>query len=126
MSKVTFKGFSTSHNKTSRREWVLTDVELIIKDFLNHVHTKRGERVMRPEFGSSFHEYIMEPNVSDNRDQMEYELRRIVNLDSRLELLSLDVRKSKNSVYLSGELYVVPFDLIENFIIEFDARQGDY
>ena len=126
MSKVTFKGFSTSNKKTARREWVLTDSDLIIKDFMNHVHTKKGERVMRPEFGSSFHQYIMEPNVTDNIDEMEYELRRIVDLDSRLELVSLDVRKSKNSVFLSGQVYLVPFDLIENFIIEFDTRQGDY
>jgi len=45
-----FKGFSTV-NKV-KAPYTLTDMALVKQDLLNEFNTRKGERVMRPNFGS--------------------------------------------------------------------------
>ena len=44
-----YKGFSTIN--TSTENFGLYDIELIKQDLINHFNTKKGERLMNPEFG---------------------------------------------------------------------------
>ena len=45
-----FKGFSTVDK--IRAPYSLFDQELIKRDLLNEFHTRKGERLMKPNFGS--------------------------------------------------------------------------
>ena len=58
---VLFKGFSTVDK--NRAPYTLTDTNLIKRDLLNHFYTKKGERVMRPNFGSIIWDMLMEPET---------------------------------------------------------------
>ncbi len=79
-----FKGFNTIDN--NKAPFNLTDEDLIKRDLLNHFYTKRGERYMRPNFGSIIHDIIMNPldgmTVSDIKEDVE----RIIESDSRVNL----------------------------------------
>lgn len=79
-----FKGFNTIDN--NKAPFNLTDEDLIKRDLLNHFYTKRGERFMRPNFGSIIHDIIMNPldgmTVSDIKEDVE----RIIESDSRVNL----------------------------------------
>ena len=79
-----FKGFNTIDN--NKAPFNLTDEDLIKRDLLNHFYTKRGERYMRPNFGSIIHDIIMNPldgmTVSDIKEDVE----RILESDSRVNL----------------------------------------
>ena len=58
MAKTLFKGFSTVQGPKTRK---LHDIELAKQDLKNHFHTKRGERVMKPSFGSMIWQLMFEP-----------------------------------------------------------------
>ena len=44
-----FRGFSTVD--TVKAPFSLSDMELVKRDLLNEFNTRKGERVMRPNFG---------------------------------------------------------------------------
>ena len=54
-----FKGFSTIDKV--RAPYTLTDIDLVKRDLLNHFYTKKGERLMKPNFGSIIWDLLMEP-----------------------------------------------------------------
>ena len=118
----TFIGYSTNSQKIAKRKWVLTDIELIKQDLLNHFHTKKGERVMRPDFGSSFWEYIMEPNTDTVRSLIEEEVRRVVSLDIRLRLEKIDLYVKNHTVIVNVTLFLRPFNTVETLELSFDKR----
>jgi phage baseplate assembly protein W len=62
-----YKGFSTINeaNPTSK----LFDLELVKQNIINTFYTRRGERVMNPDFGSIIWDLLMEPMTPQIREQ---------------------------------------------------------
>lgn len=120
---ATFTGFDTSSTPSARRAWVLQDKELIKQDLLKHFYTRRGERVMRPDFGSNLLEYVMEPNTEAVRGEILAEVNRIVSLDSRLAVRSVNIFDKDYQVVIAVDLFFRPFNDAEVLRIEFDKRQ---
>jgi uncharacterized protein len=123
MPNKTFVGFSTSAQKSGKRSWVLYDIELIKRDLYNHFYTRFGERVMRPDFGCSIWDYIMEPNLEETRDSILREVERIVNLDIRLDVKDIRLFEKDHTVMVSMELIYRPFHTSEIFTLAFERRQ---
>lgn len=117
-----FTGFSTLGTSKSR-SWVLYDLDLIKRDLLNHFHTRLGERVMRPTFGCAIWDYLYEQLTPDVVERVETEVTRIVNLDTRTEARSIKVQTHEHGIVVIVDLYYRPYDMAEQFRIEFDARQ---
>lgn len=122
MDKKYFIGYSTIGNRTSR-DWTLYDLDLIKRDLLNHFQTRVGERVMRPTFGCEIWNYIHEPLTPDIVSLIENEVTRIVSLDARTEVRNIGVQTYEHGVVVLVDLFYRPFDMIDRFRIEFDARQ---
>ena len=78
-----FKGFSTVDKV--RAPYTLTDAALVKRDLLNHFHTRIGERIMRPTFGSVIWDYLMEPEDPRTQEIIKDDIERIVNSDPRVE-----------------------------------------
>ena len=58
-----FIGFSTK-NKSAINH-TLTGRELVVEDLMNHIMTRKGERVMMPTYGSIIHDMIFEPLTAE-------------------------------------------------------------
>ena len=54
-----YKGFSTIGK--IRPPYTVTNGEAVKIDLLNELYTRRGERVMRPKFGTTIYDIIMNP-----------------------------------------------------------------
>ena len=55
--------------------------------------TARGERVMRPEFGSSIHEFVFAPNNATTAGLLAYAVEEaLVRWEPRIDLLGVDVQ----------------------------------
>ena len=52
-----YKGFSTNDNLNPSSK--LFDFDLIKQNIINHFNTKKGERLMNPEFGTIIWDLIM-------------------------------------------------------------------
>ena len=99
---ATFIGFST--DKKKKPPYTLTDLDLVKQDLLNHFQTRKGERVMRPNFGSIIHDILMEPFDDFTKQDVEDECKQIVENDPRVELIDMNVENSDH--FLKVELYL--------------------
>jgi len=80
-----FKGFSTIDRV--KAPYTLFDKELIKRDLLNHFQTKKGERVMRPQYGSIIWDLLMNPEDTLTEDEIKRDIERIIDTDPRVELI---------------------------------------
>ena len=99
---ATFIGFST--DKKKKPPYTLTDLDLVKQDLLNHFQTRKGERVMRPNFGSIIHDILMEPFDDFTKQDVQDECKQIVENDPRVELIDVNVENSEH--LLKVELYL--------------------
>ena len=84
-----FKGYSTVG-----KEWgnfKIYDIELAKRDLLNEIYTRRGERLMSPEYGCVVWDVLFDPLTYKLIDYIREDILRIVSRDPRLELNTLDV-----------------------------------
>ena len=119
-----YKGYS-SFEFESTGSFKINDVELIKLDLLNHIFTRRGERVMMPRFGTIIPDLVFEPLDEETLDILESELRLVFEYDPRVELLELNVipQPDSNSVTAAARIRCIELDTVElmNLNIEFES-----
>lgn len=129
MDKVSKRiiGFSTAQDASTKKKpnFSLTDYDIAKQDLMNHFLTRKGERVMLPEFGSIIWDMIMEPLTPANIDIITHDATRIVQSDPRFSLISLDVVEYKYGLQLNIILQYIPVKSVEEFSIQFDRRLAD-
>lgn len=91
-----FKGFSTVDK--IRAPYSLFDQELIKRDLLNEFHTRKGERLMKPNFGSIIHDLLMEPEDTITDDEIRDDITRICDKDPRVEVKDILIFTADHTV----------------------------
>ena len=114
-TKGLYKGFS-SFEFQANKTFKLYDVELVKSDLLNHIFTKRGTRVMMPNFGTRIPEMVFEPLDEETVEIIRDDLITVINFDPRVTLLSLDVQPDyeQQTVRAAAELLYVELNLVDN------------
>jgi phage baseplate assembly protein W len=117
-----YKGFSTidPSNKSSK----LYDYDLIKQDILNHFNTRRGSRVMNPEFGSIIQEILMEPLTTENRQLIVQDITRICNSDPRVYPLEINVNEYDQGYLIELVLMLKDTNETKVLKIAFDQKIG--
>lgn len=105
---IRFSGFSTK-NKSAINH-VLTGKDLIIEDLMNHIMTRKGERVMMPTFGSIVHELIFEPMTPEIKSIIEEDIVSIVEQEPRLTLDFINVSDTDHTVTVSLTVSIINED----------------
>lgn len=118
-----FRGFSSFERTNPKTE--IVDIELIKRDILNHFHTIKGERVMRPNFGSIIWDMLFEPFDDLVREAIVSDVQNIIAQEPRVELQNLDVSEFEQGLRVDVEVLYVPFNVVGTFDIEFDRRNVD-
>lgn len=118
-----FRGFSSFERINPKTE--ITDIELIKRDLLNHFHTIKGERVMRPTFGSIIWDMLFEPFDELTREAIISDVQNIIAQEPRVELQNLNVFETDQGLRIDVEVLYVPFNVFGTFDIEFDRRNAD-
>lgn len=116
-----FIGFSTQEME-GKRGWSVTDINLIKRDLLNHFHTRKGERVMLPTFGTIIWDMLFEPFTDSVKAAIVADVRNVVRQDPRVSLQGVNVSTSAHGIMVAIELKYVPYDSIGTFSMEFDRR----
>jgi len=122
--KGLYKGYS-SFEFQSKKTFKIRDIELVKLDLLNHIFTKRGERVMMSKFGTQIPEMAFEPLDVDTISTVKDEVLRVINYDPRVELIDIQVSPDydRNTLYVGAELFYIELGLVDNLElnIEFAA-----
>jgi len=101
-----FTGFSTKNKKAINHE--LTDKDLVVEDLMNHIMTRKGERVMLPTFGSIIHDMLFDPLTSETTELIEEDLTEIINDDPRCNFISVDITDSNHTINAIVRLEILP------------------
>ena len=76
-----YNGFST-YNRS--KHFRLTDFDLVKQDLINHFNTRKGEKLMNPNFGTSIWDTLFDPMDADTKRIITEDVRRIVSYDPRI------------------------------------------
>lgn len=103
-----YKGYS-SYNYQTHNSFLLTDIELVKMNLLNHIYTRRGERVMMSSFGTRIPDLVFEPLDQFTLDILDTDLRSVISFDPRVELLNFVITPlyDQNTVVASIRLLFV-------------------
>ena len=116
-----FKGFSTVDKV--KAPFGLSDIELVKRDLLNEFYTRKGERVMRPNFGSIIWDLLMNPEDTFTIDEIRDDIERIVAKEQRVQLLDVNIFTSDHSVRAEVELNYVILNSKDTLFLEFITEQ---
>jgi phage baseplate assembly protein W len=117
-----YKGFSTVN--TSSEGFVLYDLELIKQDLLNHFHTRRGERLMNPEFGTIIWDMLFEPMTEELKESIVNNVNEIINYDPRLVAQNVIVTTYESGIQLECILKYLPYNIQQSMQLRFDQSAG--
>lgn len=119
-----YNGYS-SFEYQRRKSIALKDIELVKMDILNHLFTKKGERVMMPNWGSIIPEVVFEPLDEATIRYIERDIAQVINYDPRVSLVELtaEPKYDEGRVEVHVLLDYLEFDLIDNMDlrIEFET-----
>ncbi len=120
-----FIGFSTLSSGTTGVR-TLYDIDLINVDLMNSFNTLVGERVMRPDYGCKLWNYVMEPMNAVNTEAVIAETTRIVNLDSRCQVLDVQVLIVAHGFRIECVLEYSPWRVQAVFTANFESTDLSY
>ncbi len=118
MATGLYRGFS-SHEYHTKKMFGIKDLELVKIDLLNHIFTRRGERVMMPTFGTRIPDIAFEPLDEVTLMIIEEDMRLVFNFDPRVKLVELTVTPNydENSVVASATLYYVELNMTDRLYL---------
>lgn len=82
----------------------LQNVDVAKQDLLNHLYTRKGERVMDPEFGSRIPYLVFDPLDDRTKRAIEADIDDIIALDPRWKLESKNIVDGDHSVTIALRL----------------------
>lgn len=116
-----FRGFSTVD--TVKAPFSLSDMELVKRDLLNEFNTRKGERVMRPNFGCIVWDLLMNPEDTFTESDVKQDIARIIDKDTRVELINITLFTSGHAIRAEVELRYVILNSEDTLFLEFKNEQ---
>lgn len=117
-----YKGFSSINPANTGAR--LYDFELVKQDIINHFNTKKGERVMNPNFGSIIWDLLMEPLTEEVRTALTEDITTICNSDPRVTPIQIDLNEYEQGFILEITLVLNGTDQSANIRLAFDQKVG--
>jgi phage baseplate assembly protein W len=114
----TYKGFSTISNSTEN--YSLYDFELIKQDILNHFHTRQGERLMQPKFGTVIWDLLFEPLTEEVRMVIKQDIESIINYDPRVQIADTNIITYESGIEIKFSMTYVQYNVTQEMTLRFD------
>lgn len=113
-----FRGYSSVG--TSFLSPTRYDLDLARQDLLNQFHTRQGERVMMPRFGSIVWELLFDPLDARTEKLIRDDVERIITEDPRWGLQSITVTEAPNALTIEAVVTYRPTDEVIVLPLTFD------
>lgn len=117
-----YVGYSTVNPAATTTR--LYDFDLIKQDILNQFNTRKGERVMNPEFGTIIWNLIFEPFTADVKQAISDDVNRICSSDPRAIPLQINLNEQEYGMLLEVTLQYAGTDQSSNMKLSFDTELG--
>jgi phage baseplate assembly protein W len=118
---IFYKGFSTvGRNKKFR----LTDFELVKQDLINHFYIRKGEKLMRPDFGTIIWNVLNEPLTDDLKSVIVSDIESVVSYDPRLSVDNVIVTEYETGIQIELELRYIQTNQSSLLNLQFDNQSN--
>lgn len=116
-------GFSTIRFQRDKN-FKLESVDLINQDLLNHIFTRKGERVMMNDFGTRIPDLIMEPLDEISITIVKEDLTDVFTYDPRVTLKDLTVLPlyDQNAIIAFADLEYIFLDFSDRFDVRINFK----
>jgi len=114
----TYRGFSTIGNEF--KTVTTTDFELAKRDLMNNFNVRKGERVMRPEFGCVIWDMLFEQLTEAAHSTIIDNVTAIALSDPRLDVVSVLPTTYEHGIQILISLRYVPTDQVESMLYTFN------
>ena len=115
----TFIGVNTINQY---KKFTLVDFELIKRDLLNYFNIRQGEKVGRPDVGTTMWNLLFEPQTEQTASLIIEEMQRIVGQDPRIYLTSAEAYPQVNGILVELEIQTVQGTNAERLSVFFDQQ----
>jgi phage baseplate assembly protein W len=114
-----YTGFSTlGKNKKFR----LYDFELAQQDLINHLHIRKGEKLMDPDFGTIIWGMLFETLTDEIKSAIKNDLDRIIKSDPRIIAENVVLTSYEHGIRVDLDLTYVPTNQTKTLQINFDKK----
>jgi phage baseplate assembly protein W len=122
LGSKTYKGFSTV--SADSKSFSLYDLALIKQDIINHFHTRQGERLENPTFGTIIWDIIFEPLTEEIKQLIIKNVEEIINYDPRVNADNVTVTAYETGLQVECVLTYLPYNIQEAISFRFDQENG--
>jgi phage baseplate assembly protein W len=119
-----YKGYSSwEFEKTG--SFQINDIELVKLDLLNHIYTRRGERLRMPTFGTIIPDLAFEPLDDRTIELLRNDLELVFNYDPRVAIVDLVLTPNydTNTITVNALLRYIELDQTES--LDFNIEVGE-
>ena len=117
-----YKGFSTVN--PDNRGSNLYDFNLIKQNILNHLNTRKGQRVMNPKFGTIIWDILMEPLTLQVRNALTKDIEEIFTFDPRVYPTQIQINEYEQGYVIDIILVMKNTNQSETIKLTFDQKIG--
>ena len=114
---TTYKGFST---QAGNKNFRLTDFDLIKQDILNHFNIRKGEKLMRPNFGTIIWNVLHEPFTEDLKSVITQDVKAIASYDPRVSFDNIVITEYDQGIQIELQLRYVPTNQVNLMMMNFN------
>jgi phage baseplate assembly protein W len=119
---VTSASGSTTLPVFTGKKFTLTDGQLVMRDLMNALNIRIGEKVGQPGYGTRIWTYIFEPNTPDLQHQLENDIRSIAAADPRLDINYVKSYPQDNGILVEVQFAILPFNNPETLSVFFNQQ----
>ena len=120
---IVYNGFSTKDK--IRAPYTKVNADIVKTDILNELYTRKGERVMRPNYGTTIHDMIMNPLDEYVVSEVEEEIVRVVQKDPRVSLDNIFVTTLGHTIRAQVQLTILPFLDEDTLFVEYTQEDSE-
>ena len=113
-----YKGFSTQAGSTNFR---LTDFNLVKQDILNHFNIRKGEKLMRPNFGTIIWNVLHEPFTEDLKSVISQDVKAIASYDPRVSFDNIIITEFDQGLQIELQLRYVLSNQTNVMLLNFNG-----
>jgi phage baseplate assembly protein W len=115
---TTYKGFST---QAGNRNFRLADFDLIKQDILNHFNIRKGEKLMRPNFGTIIWNVLHEPFTEDLKSVITQDVKAIASYDPRVSFDNIIITEFDQGLQIELQLRYVLSNQTNVMLLNFNG-----
>lgn len=114
-----YKGFSTYQRSKHYR---ITDFELVKQDLINHFNTRKGEKLMNPDFGTVIWDTLFNPLDDETKNVIMQDVRKIIAYEPRVGAQSVIVTQYDHGIQIEIGLIYISTNQTSLLAINFDKN----